>query len=178
MEQASQFVIREASVEDTEAVRRVQAESWLDTYPNDEHGVSYEWVKEYTDTWLTPEQLERSRGYIQRAIDDLNGFYRVAERSGEIVGFVHAATNEDDTKELEAIYLHPSVIGSGIGHQLAEKAIDWAGGKRMGLEVAVYNDRAIRFYEKHGFKLVEGTEYLYRDKIPVIKMERRGDSYE
>jgi len=40
------------------------------------------------------------------------------------------------------------------------------------LEVATYNHRAIRFYEKYGFVVVEGTEHLYRDKIPVIMMKR------
>jgi len=167
-----QFVIRKATVDDTEAIRRMHAASWLATYPNDEHGVPYDWVKEYTDNWLTPEHLEKSKIYFGKAMDDPNGFYRVAESDGEIVGFVHAATNEDESKELKAIYTRPDMFGSGLGHQLMQSAAEWIGEAQANLEVAVYNQRAICFYEKYGFRKVPGTEYLYRDKIPVIKMIR------
>lgn len=168
----SQVEIREATVDDTEAVRRMHAASWLATYPSEAHGISYDWVKEYTDSWLTPEQLERSRGYVEAAINDSKGLYRVAESDGRIVGFIHAATNGDGTKELEAIYVHPDFFGRGLGHKLMLLVDEWAKGVSMSLEVAVYNERAIRFYEKHGFVRVEGTEYLYKDSIPVEKMIR------
>jgi len=170
----TQVKVRRATVDDTEAIRRMQAASWLDTYPNDVYGISYAWVKEYTDNWLTPDQLERSRGYVEAAINDPKGFYRVAERGGEIVGFIHAATKADDTKELEAIYIHPDLFGGGLGHRMMMLVQDWADGVQMSLEVAVYNERAIRFYERHGFERIAGTEYLHKDNIPVEKMIRKG----
>lgn len=171
-EPVPQYTIRKATVDDTVAIRHVQAASWLATYPNDEYGVSEEWVKAYTDSWLTPEKLEESKGYIERAISNPSGYYRVAEVDGEIIGFIHGSTNEDDTKELEAIYTRPDMFGKGLGPQLITLFIEWAGDSQSSLEAAVYNERALRFYRKYGFKEVAGTEYLYRDKIPVIKMVR------
>jgi ribosomal protein S18 acetylase RimI-like enzyme len=67
------------------------------------------------------------------------------------------------------------MFGSGLGHQLMVSVDEWVGGAQTTLEVATYNERAIRFYQKHGFVEVKGTEYLYRDKIPVFKMKRKGD---
>lgn len=167
-----EFNIRIATASDTEAIRRVQAESWRATYSSKEHGVSEEWVRERTDSWLTPERLEESKTIIEASTGDPRGFYRVAEHGGEIVGFVHASTLGDSTKELSAIYVHPSMFGKGLGHKLISQALDWAGQAKMSLEVAIYNNRAIDFYQSHGFKAVEGTEYTWSDKIPVIKMER------
>ena len=42
------------------------------------------------------------------------------------------------------------------------------------LEVVSYNQRAIRFYEKFGFEKVAGSERMYRDKMPVMTMIRKG----
>ncbi len=148
------YTIREATLDDVEPIRRMHAASWLATYPNEAYGVSFEWVKNRTDDWLTPASLEVSKGYVAKAIHDANGFYRVAEVDGEIVGFVHAATNDDGTKEFEAIY-----------------------NAEAGLEVATYNARAIRFYEKHGFRIVKGTESLYADTIPIVQMKRKQRSH-
>ena len=174
-ESVPQFTIREATVTDTEALRRMQAKSWIATYPNDEYGVSREWVEEYVTTWLTPEALERSRSIVEEAIDDRDGFYRLAERDGEVVGFVNATTRDDGTKELKAIYVRPDMFGSGIGGQLMSQAMAWIGKESDAvLEVVSYNQRAIRFYEKFGFKKVAGSECMYRDKMPVITMMRKG----
>lgn len=171
------YTIREATLDDVEPIRRMHAASWLATYPNEAHGVSFEWVKNRTDDWLTPASLEVSKGYVAKAIHDTNGFYRVAEIGGEIVGFVHATTNDDGTKEFEAIYVHPDMFGRGLGEALMTQVLKWIGDAEARLEVATYNARAIRFYEKHGFRIVKGTESLYADTIPIIQMKRKQRSH-
>lgn len=170
--------IRPATVADTEAIRRMHAESWLATYPDDENGVPYMWVKQHTDSWLTPEALEESKGYVERAINDPEGFYRTAEHDGSVVGFVHASTNDDKTKELQAIYLHPDMFGTGLGRQLMDLAMQWVGDTECRLEVATYNSRAKRFYAKYGFEVVGDSGHLYRDKIPCVRMVRKADNYQ
>ena len=172
LESKPQFAIREATVDDTEAIRRVQAESWLVTYPSEENGVSYEWVKERTDGWLAPEKIEESKKIIETSINNSTGFYRLAEREGQVVGFVHASTNEDETKQLDAIYVRPDMFGTGLGHELMSLTLGWAGSKEITLEVARYNERAIRFYQKFGFAKVEGSEGMFKDVIPDMKMRR------
>jgi ribosomal protein S18 acetylase RimI-like enzyme len=175
-ESVPQFHIRKGLPEDSASARAMQAESWLATYPNEEAGVSYEWVKNLTDSWLTAEHLDQSRQIFTDAINDPSMFYRLAENNGKVVGFIHAATNDDGTKELEAIYTSPEAFGSGLGQRLMNVANEWIGGTDTTLKVATYNTRAIRFYEKNGFRAVEGTEELYKEMIPIITMKREGDA--
>jgi N-acetylglutamate synthase-like GNAT family acetyltransferase len=104
--------------------------------------------------------------------------YRVAELNGEIVGCLHASTYEDGTKELEAIYLSPETFGSGIGAKLMEPVIDWVGNKDMTVKVATYNDRARKFYQKYGFEQIPGSDDVYADTIPMIRMIRKGVTHE
>ena len=169
-----QFSIRPATPDDAAAARAMQAESWLAAYPSDENGVSYDWVKSRTDAWLTGDKLDESRQILKAVLNDPDQFYRVAEQGGKLVGFVHAATNLDGSKELEAIYTSPATFGRGLGDLLMAEVDGWIGGRATTLEVASYNRRAIRFYEKHGFTKIEGSEHLYRDKIPAIIMSREG----
>jgi ribosomal protein S18 acetylase RimI-like enzyme len=174
-ESVPQFTVREGSPDDVIASRTMQAESWLATYPNEEAGVSYEWVKNLTDSWLTAERINQSRQIFSDVISDPSMFYRLVETNGRIVGFVHAVTNDDGTKELEAIYTSPETFGSGLGQQLMNVANEWIGNIETTLKVARYNTRAIRFYEKNGFQIVEGTEEVYKETIPIITMKREGD---
>lgn len=171
-----QFTIREGMPEDAVRTRTMQAESWLATYPNEEAGVSYEWVKNLTDSWLTAERLDQSREILTDIINDPDMLYRLAESGNKVVGFVHAATNDDGTKELEAIYTSPETFSSGLGQRLMNVANEWIGDTETTLKVATYNARAIRFYEKNGFRVVEGTEELYKEMIPIITMKREGDT--
>lgn len=172
IEPKPQFIVREATVDDTEAIRRVQAEAWRVTYPSPENGVSREWVEERTVRWLTPEKIEESKKIIGASINDTKGFYRVIESDGEVIGFVRASTNEDKTKQLEAIYVRPDMIGTGVGSELMKLAMDWAGDEQVTLKVARYNDRAIRFYQRFGFEKVEGSEGMFKDVIPDMKMRK------
>lgn len=169
------YEIREATVDDAVAARRMHAESWLATYPNDEYGITYEWVKEYTDQWFTPESVEKSRRIVEDILTDPNHFYRIATDGDQVVGMVNMQGNEDGTKELEAIYTSPETFGTGLGQQLMDQAIEWTGGAATTLTVVTYNARAIRFYEKNGFEIIPGSEDTYKEKFPVIRMIRKGE---
>lgn len=173
-EPTPQFTIRQAVPDDIKALRSMHAASWLATYPSDENGVSYDWVKNRTDAWLTDERLAESRQILANVLNDPTQFYRLAEQNGRVVGFVHGSTHEDGSKELEAIYTSPEVIGQGLGAQLMAEADNWFGDHAVDLAVITYNARAIRFYEKHGFSKVPNSEYLYADKMPAMRMARPG----
>lgn len=172
-ETRSQYEIRQTTMDDLPGFRAMQARSWLETYPSPENGVSYEWVKQRTDSWRTLEKMKESEQFFSKVLADDTQFHRVATLNGEVVGFVHISTKEDGTKELEAIYTDPSTFGSGLGGELMRAADEWIGGCQVSLGVASYNDRAIRFYEKHGFEVV-GSAGKYANKIPIVKMVRKG----
>ena len=58
---------------------------------------------------------------------------------------------------LTHLYVHPDAIGTGIGHALFEHACERRPG---GFEFWVFqrNERARRFYERHGCRCVELTD--------------------
>lgn len=173
-EPTPRYTIRAARPEDMERCRRMQAASWRATYPSAEFDISQEWVDDFTDGWFTPERLEGSTAIFGAVIHDDAQFYRLAERDGDVVGFVHCALRPDQTKELEAIYTAPDTFGTGLGDQLMAVADEWLGDTTTMLTVASYNHRARRFYQKHGFEEIVDSDGLYANKIPTIRMIRKG----
>lgn len=167
------FEIREPVLDEAEAIRRMHARSWLDTYPNEDEGISYAWVKEETDSWLTPEGLKRSREHFSNVFGNPDHFYRVAVDGDKIIGLVHVL-NQNDHKHLGAIYVDKAYHGTGVAQELMALADQWIGDEDVDLDVVTYNKRAMRFYEKHGFKAVEGENELFKGKIPNITMVRKG----
>jgi len=157
---------------DASAIGRMQLESWHQTYPSAEHGIDADWISEHMGSRTSPaaDEFRRSLLAAQRA-DPANIFYRVARSGGEIVGFVQAARavgvaptvsapgdasadsqgagdhgREDAT--LEALYLLHEYQGTGLSGHMMAAVLDWLGDQAMRLEVASYNARAIRFYQR------------------------------
>jgi len=172
----SEIVIRELRMEDAEAIRRFHRKSWLDTYPNEEAGVSREWVEQTTDEWLTPEKMEESRRIFQSILDNPeNEYYRLVEVDGEVLGFVHGMRRDDEGKQRVGIYIDKSLQGTGIAQRLFDGLFDFLDlNKDVVLDVVSYNERAKGFYRKNGFEVVEGSEFLFKDVMPSVKMVRRG----
>ena len=173
-EPTSLYKIREAMLDDALAIRRMQGQSWRDTYRYDSVGVTEEWLDTETASWLTEEAMNDSRERYRRNFNDPTQFYRVAERAGEIVGFVHVSTKNDGTKHLWGLYTAKETHGSGLAQELMTLADSWIGDQDVDLEVATYNGRAKAFYRKHGFEEVPGENELFKDKIPNVTMTRKG----
>ncbi|MCL2037929.1 GNAT family N-acetyltransferase [Candidatus Saccharibacteria bacterium] len=170
--------IRSAIPDDAEPIRRMQAQSWRETYPSPENGISREWVEKRTAEWFEPfdEKMAESRKMLESAIDDPKQFYRVAESNGQIIGIIHGVVREDNSGHLWAIYTDKSQHGSGLGQRLVaelDEFFDENNVQRVDLEVASYNDRAINFYQKFGFEIVPGSEHFFAEIMPVVNMERR-----
>ena len=169
------YIIRPATPDDAGAIRRMQAQSWRDTYVNDAAGVSKAWVWQETGRWLTPEQLAASTQLLRTILADTeHNFYRVALRDGQVVGFIHASVRADGTKELSGFYTAQQTHGTGLAQQLIACADQWFGSDEVLLEVVAYNTRAIRFYQKAGFAIIDGSEHLFMDTMPVVTMIRKG----
>jgi ribosomal protein S18 acetylase RimI-like enzyme len=166
------ITIRDTTLDDVVPLRAMHGQSWRDTYPNDEYGVSRRWVEERTAAWLTPEGIEGSLEHSKNIYGKPFHLHRIAIDDGEIVGIVHAS-KFDGKQHLEALYVDKAYYGTGLAKRLMEQALAWCDVSwPIDLQVATYNERAKAFYRKYGFKEVAGTEELFADMIPVITMER------
>lgn len=133
-------LIRPAVPDDADAIGRIHVSVWQHAYAG-----------------LLP----------QRALDELDPVARadwwrsglesgvatawVAERGGAVIGFAGAgpATDGPAPIQLYTLYLLPEHHGTGVAAPLTAAAI--GDGPAM-LNVLAGNDRAIRFYEKLGFR--------------------------
>ena len=168
------FTIERMQPEDVEPATRMRLQSWLDTYTNDELGVTREWIEARNEEQLRPER-------IQRGIERLNIPGRVCyvarSSDGEIIGSTTPYIDEDGVQHVGSLYVDKSYHGKGVGHQLMQKVIEWSDPtKPLELGVVTYNERAKAFYQKWRFEEMPGSETLFDNKIPEIKMIRKGDA--
>lgn len=141
--------VRPATVEDAEAIGRVQFETWRAAYRGlmpDEAIARFD-VEARQRMWH--EGLARQ--------PQLGSATFVAELDGEVVGFasVGAWRGEEDAGELYALYLHPSCWDRGIGRALlvrAEESMHSSGFTRAILWVLEGNERGERFYRAAGWE--------------------------
>ena len=75
------------------------------------------------------------------------------------------------------MYLLDEAQGQGIGSRMMGEFLAWAGDAPMSLWVTDYNERAVRFYERFGFKATDERE-LWRGRLPNVRMTRAAGSSE
>jgi putative acetyltransferase len=92
----------------------------------------------------------------------------VAEADGELLGFV---TVDPQTGYLDQIVVAPEAWGLQIAPALIDEAKRLSP-RGLDLKVNADNDRAIRFYEKHGF-VVTGQDVNPLSGAPIRKMRWR-----
>ena len=99
----------------------------------------------------------------------------VALEGKTVVGFAGYGdcTDDDlsDAGELFALYVLPEFYGTGLGRQLTREALSRLSQPKVCLWVLKDNHRAIRFYEKYGFR-PDGREKTLKLGTPlqVIRM--------
>lgn len=93
---------------------------------------------------------------LAELLDPVNwaSLYRAVVSGGELVGFFSFAASEG-VVEL-GLGLRPDLTGQGLGGSFLEAGLEYArgayGATRFRLAVATFNERAIRLYEKAGFR--------------------------
>ncbi|MEU7897451.1 GNAT family N-acetyltransferase [Nonomuraea sp. NPDC049152] len=153
---------------DAEAVGRMVLRAWLQTYPNEEAGIDENWIREHRGSTATAEGVAQWREFIEEAKrwPDLL-FCRVVRSEAEIVGVL--CGRRDEMVSLGPMYLLNEAQGQGIGDELMSEFLAWAGDAPIHLWVTEYNERAIRFYQRYGFKIT-GERELWRGKLPNVRM--------
>lgn len=151
---------RRATGKDIAAIRLVQRETWLATYPN-------------TTLGITREDIEGKFALGESVIAKPAW---VAKVEGAVIGYC-TAQKERTQNRILALYVLPRFQRLGIGRRLFSAACDWLGtDKHICINVASYNENAIGFYERVGFiktgkSVTDETATLSNGKIiPEIEM--------
>ncbi len=157
------ITVSKAAEEDAFGIARVHKATWLDTYPNEEYGISKEDVEDRVKNRLSAESLEKTRDLIRESVEQKNTLYLVAKEGESVVGF-SKGTIEDIYNKLDAIYILPEYQNKGIGKKLwsdLEKFFDKE--KDTIVHLAKYNTKAMQFYKSLGFE--ETGKYFTEERF-------------
>ena len=158
---------------DAVALAQIKLRVWLETYVNSEHGVTEADV--YAKDFLCKERVAKRAEHMQA--DDGINYTLVARDGAQIVGYGRAVKG-GRSNEIVTLYILPEWQGQGIGSMLLRQLLTWYDdGQDVLVEVVTYNSKAIRFYEKLGFKrgklLPHGTYVMPSGAdLPVVAMTR------
>ena len=165
-EPRTDIVVRPVRDVDAEALGRVHATCWHETYDHLISAAALEAVSPKRMAELWTHWAAQGEDYRMRA----------ALVDGEIVGFVGSGPARDDDapreRELYFIYLLDAFHGTGIGQQLFDAAVDE--GEGLYLWVAEDNPRAHRFYARNGFTLdgATHTEPVLGETLTEVRFVR------
>lgn len=126
------------------------------------HSASAETMQEYVDRSFSKEACRAE-------LADESNLFSAVFYKGEPAGYskiilsvLHPAVSLQPVTKLERLYLLKNFYNLQLGHLLLQQALDFSiaqNEKGMWLEVWKGNSRAIRFYEKQGFKTIGETEF-------------------
>lgn len=170
-----QFTIEEMQLKDIKEATEMRLPSSLDTYPNQEHGVSREWVEGQNARQQRPEVAKARHERFEKMRTANRGAGWVAKDSmNKIIGVTTPYIDEDGVQHVGSLYVGKEWHGTGVGSVLMQEVIDrFDDSKPIELGVASYNDRAKAFYRKWEFEEVSDSETLFDGKIPEIRMIRK-----
>jgi GNAT superfamily N-acetyltransferase len=173
----TEVIVRRAVLDDAEDLGRVHVVSWRAAYA----GL-------VPDSLLAGLSVETAVGrWSERLSSEPSGRrIIVAEVGGIVVGFAVVVAGRDgaapETGQLAAIYAEPRVWSQGVGHALHEVALQQLrdlGVSSATLWVLNTNERARRFYERHGWELggpdKPVVKTVVKDGVPLPATQyRRG----
>src|SRR3954451_16569138 len=157
--------IRRAVPDDAEALAHLHLDCWEDAYTG---LVPQRILDERREPAAVAGRVDRWRQIVDQTEPTL-----LAQGPTSLIGFVMAGEGRDNDVdvplELKALYVRASWWGTGVGYALMEEAI---GDRAAYLWVLAGNERALRFYERQGFRL-DGTRDE-QDEGLHVRMVRAG----
>lgn len=102
-------------------------------------------------------------------------FYHALDDQGALVGFFSFVARDGDVEV--GVALRPDLTGRGLGVEFVLSGLDFARAKfhpaHFRLDVATFNQRAMRVYERAGFKSVQTfTRAIGRMQMECMEMSR------
>ena len=104
---------------------------------------------------------EEGQEYFAGLVASTGSLCLLAEVGGEVVGYLAGRVEEETTlrpwrvAELESMYVQGEYRSRGVGARLVGGFLEWAGlqgAERASVTAYATNGRAIRFYERAGFR--------------------------
>ncbi|WP_175712954.1 GNAT family N-acetyltransferase [Burkholderia ambifaria] len=156
--------IRAATPADAPIIAAIHVASWQATYP----GIM-------PAPFLAALSVEQRTAAWRAALDAGRPRVALAFMEDKPSGWIAYGPTRDADKdatwgEIEAIYLHPSHCGQGIGAALiahACRSLHDAGHEWVSLWVLVENRRARAFYEREGFVAERDIKTFEIDGVPI-----------
>lgn len=163
--------VRLATIADAADIARIQNDSWLVTYPNEDAGITREDLMGYLGK--VDARAFRWEGRLEK--NDPNVRISVLKHGDRVIGF-SSVTRMPNVGHVDALYLDPEFSEKRMGGEALEEGLRWLGNdKPIELEVASYNSRAIRFYERFGFRkqgAAKPVDLRNGKEIPLMLMVR------
>ncbi len=157
--------VREAEQKDVDGLIEFLHKAWREAGPG-----ALGW------TGATDETMRHiaSRGFLSNLLsrDDARVFIAVNE--GEAVGFSTNRRIGDELVELSGIIVLESMTGVGIGGRLLEHSIEAARDDKytkMAVKTESFNERAINFYLRNGFRrMATVEEEVEGSKVELVEL--------
>ena len=147
-----QITVRKITPSDIIELQNIGKLTFAETFSSENSETN---MKEYLENGFSTEKLTAE-------LTDQNAEFYFAELDGKTIGYLKVNVGESQTEikdknalEIERIYVLKEFHGKKVGQILYDKAIELAKEKNVEyvwLGVWEQNPRAIRFYEKNGFK--------------------------
>lgn len=156
--------IRHMSEDDAEAVSVLLRASWDTTYTS---LMGAEKVKVQNDGMHDPVSIAAD---LRRPHSEA---FVAVTGDGVVVGHAYATVRKG-VLWLDRLHVAPDHQGTGLAAGLLQAVmVNYVGEPAISLEVIEGNDRAIRFYEKHGFDVIEHNSACGSIQgVPTLVMRR------
>ncbi|MFF3639479.1 GNAT family N-acetyltransferase [Streptomyces sp. NPDC002250] len=170
------YVITSAQPDDAASIGPLHLRNWLQNYTDVDAGIEENWIREHRGSSATAEGIIQWREFIEVANQNpAPHFCRVVRCEAGIVGYLCGHWEDSESITLGPMYLLDHAQGLGLGGRMMTEFLAWAGPACIRLGVVDCNERAIRFYRRHGFEIT-GEPYLWRGKLPTVLMTREATS--
>ncbi len=165
------ILIREACFMDIEPMIKIRRACWINNYVNPDIGLTTEVLREINmlndpqrDVWRERIMINRTRGVTF-----------VATIEEKVVGLCMIRYKYDLKNHLiYFLYVDPDYQRRGIGTLLLLQSHSWFGkGSNIIAMVVAYNEHALSFYRKHGYKDSghhEKRTVTYGLEMPFVKV--------
>ncbi len=156
--------IRKALPQDAEEIQEVLYKTWLNTYPNENHGITKEDIEERYKNTFTDEAVNKMADEIANPPE---GQLFLVAKDGDTVVALCRAVRSSKINRLRTIYILPEYQSKGIGKTLWIEALNhFDPNKDIVVDVISYNEKAIAFYKKLGFS---ETGKIFQDEKLKLK---------